>query len=192
MRLVLESFKNMLSNECIRRFTDNQNVERIVLHGSKKPELQSEALGIFSMCVQNKFRIKPSWTPREQNEQADYLSRIVDYDDWMLNPVSFGALEHRWGPHTIDHFTNAGNCQLPRFNSQYWSPSSEAMDAFTCDWAGENNWWCPPIYLVPRVIHHAQKTRAEGTMIVPQWVSTPFWPLLFPDGINPAGFVYKK
>ena len=81
VRLVLESFKNMLSNERIRWFTDNQNVERIVLHGSKKPELQSEALGIFSMCVQNKIRIEPSWIPREQNEQANYLSGIVDYDD---------------------------------------------------------------------------------------------------------------
>ena len=98
VRLVLESFKGMLSNECIRWFTDNQNVVRIVLHGSRKPELQAEALSILSLCVQNKIRIEPSWIPREQNAQADYLSRVVDFDDWRLNPVFFGALELKWGP----------------------------------------------------------------------------------------------
>ena len=126
----------MLSNERIRWFTDNQNVVRIVLHGSRKPELQAEALSIFSLCVQNKIRIEPSWIPREQNAQADYLSRVVDFDDWRLNPAFFGALELKWGPHTVDRFADAYNCQLPRFNSRYWCPGSEAVNTFTCDWAG--------------------------------------------------------
>ena len=43
--------------------------------------------------------------------------------------------------------------------------------------------------LVPRVIRHAQTTKAFGTLIVPQWLSAPFWPLLFPDGSDPADFV---
>ena len=51
VRLVLESFKGMLSNERIRWFTDNQNVVRIVLYGSRKPELEAEALSIFSLCA---------------------------------------------------------------------------------------------------------------------------------------------
>lgn len=60
------------------------------------------------------------------------------------------------------------------------------MDRFTCDWGGENNWWCPPIHLVSRLIEHAKVTKAEGTLVVPQWVSAPFWPLLFPDGRQAA------
>ena len=63
------------------------------------------------------------------------------------------------------------------------------MDTFTCDWGGELNWWCPPPYLVPRLIRHAQVTGALGTLVVPQWYSAPYWPLLFPDGIHPAEFV---
>ena len=42
-----------------------------------------------------------------------------------------------------------------------------AVDAFTCFWVGENNWWCPPIHLVPRVLRHVQYTRANGTFIFP-------------------------
>ena len=51
-------------------------------------------------------------------------------------------------PHTIDRFANSFNHQLARFNSRFGDPGAEAVDAFTCDWANENNWWCPPLYLV--------------------------------------------
>ena len=185
VRMVLESFQSKLKNERVRWFTDNQNVVRIVQYGSKKPSLQAEALGIFSTCASNNIRIEPEWIPREQNELADYYSRIVDYDDWMLNPSVFSWLDSLWGPHSVDHFANPSNAQLERFNSRYWAPGSEAVNAFTCSWTDENNWWCPPVYLIPRVIWHAQATHCKGTLIVPQWISSPFWPLLFADGINP-------
>ena len=59
----------------------------------------------------------------------------------------------------------------------------------TCDWSTENNWWCPPIYLVSRVLRHTQNTKAKGTLIIAQWPSAPYWPLLFPNGWEPAEFV---
>jgi len=104
----------------------------------------------------------------------------------MLNPEVFQWLDYLWGPHTID---SARNIQISRFNSRYWSPGTEAVDAFTFDWAEDNNWWVPPVHLICRVIRHAQNTRSPGTLIVPKWLSSPFWPLLFPNGIEPAEFV---
>ena len=104
----------------------------------------------------------------------------------MLNPAVFNWLDGLWGPHSIDRFANPINAQLERFNSRYCSPGSEAVDAFTCNWREENNWWCPPVYLIPRVIRHAQNVHCKGTLVVPQWVSSPFWPLLFPDDVNPG------
>ena len=65
----------------------------------------------------------------------------------------------------------------------------QLVDAFTCDWADDNNLWIPPIHLIPRVIRHAQRTNSQGTLIVPKWVSSPFWLLLFPNGVDPAEFV---
>ena len=184
VKLVLESFQSKLSNERIRWLTDNQNVVRIVQYGSKNSTLQAEALAIFAICVNNRIHIEPEWIPREQNQLADYYSRINDYDNWMLNPAVFGWLDSSWGPHTIDRFANSGNAQVARFNSRFWTPGSEAVDAFTCDWGEDNNWWCPPVHLVPRVIRHAQNTNAKGTLVVPQWLSSLFWPLLFPDGTS--------
>ena len=71
---------------------------KIVQYGSTKSSLQAEALDIFSICVQGNIRLEPEWIPREQNELADYYSRIVDYDDWMLNPTIFTWLIPFGGP----------------------------------------------------------------------------------------------
>ena len=78
VRMVLESFQ---MNEWVCWFIDNQNVVRIVQYGSKKPDLQAEALSIFSIYLKQHIRIEPEWTPRERNALANYISRLVDYDD---------------------------------------------------------------------------------------------------------------
>ena len=189
VRLVLESFQSKLENERVRWFSDNQNVVRIVLHGSRVPALQVEALAIFAVCVTNHIHIEPEWIPRKQNELADYYSHLIDHNDWRLNPAVFEWLDYVWGPHTIDRFADHLNAHTQRFNSRFWVPGSEAVDTFTCDWSKENNWWCLPVYLIPRVIRHAQLTKARGTLIVPQWPSAPYWPLLFPNGSDPADFI---
>ena len=64
------------------------------------------------------------------------------------------------------------------------------MDAFTCNWGDENNWLCPPVQLVPRVIQHARKCKARGTLLVPEWPSAPFWPILFPEKGQFAAFIF--
>ena len=144
---------------------------------------------VFNLAIRYQIRLEPEWVPRELNEQADYLSRIVDHDDWFLHPAVFEEVDAIWGPHTIDRFADFHNRQTPRFNSRCWSPGSEAVDAFTVDWSAENNWWCPPLTLVPCVIGHARVCRAMGTLIVPCWLSAPFWPLLQPSRAIFAQFV---
>ena len=86
---VLESIACSLKNERLRWFTDNANIVQILTVGSKKPHLQTLALSIFSVCMANQIRLEPEWLPREENVQADLINRIVDYDDWRLDPVVF-------------------------------------------------------------------------------------------------------
>ena len=74
---MLGAFGPKLKNSRVCWFTDNQNVVRIVLYGSKKPILQEEALPIFAAGMNNQIRLEPEWIPREENEFADYL-RVVD------------------------------------------------------------------------------------------------------------------
>ena len=189
VRMVLESLIPKLKNECILWFSDNQNVVRIMEIGSKKPELQEEAFAIFSIAAQNLIRIEPQWIPRSENQQADYLSRLKDIDDWQIQPLIFSQLDGLWGPHTIDRFANQLNSQLARFNSRWWCPDTEAVDAFTCDWGGDINWVCPPPCLIPRCIRHAANTLAVGSLILPCWPSAPYWPMIYPDGHSTADFI---
>lgn len=175
-----------LKNHRVHWFTDNQNMVRIMLFGSRRPALQEEVMATLSICLHQQVRLEPEWIPREENKFADYLSRVGDVDDWMLNPEVFQEMDVQWGPHTVDRFADMFNSQVERFNSRYWSPGTEAVDTFTCDWGGENNWWCPPLHLIPRLIRHAEATKARGTLVIYQWPSAPFWPILFPGKSCPA------
>ena len=56
---VLQSFANSLADERICWFTDNQNVVRILLYGSRKPLLQEEALTVFHLSVTHHLTIEP-------------------------------------------------------------------------------------------------------------------------------------
>ena len=64
--LVFEPFQSKLENERVRWFTNNQNMVRIIQHGSRIPALQAEAFDNFSVCVKNHIHIEPEWILREQ------------------------------------------------------------------------------------------------------------------------------
>ena len=189
VRNVLQSFSSKISGLTVKWFTDNQNVARIQEVGSGKRHLQNEALNIFYICSSSGITIEPAWIPRSENDRADYFSRIVDKDDWLINPSIFRWPDYMWEPHSIDRFADEHNHQLPRFDSKFWNPKCEAMDAFVRSWDYENTWLCPPFYLIPRVIRHMQSCRAKGSLVVPLWRSALFWPLIAPDGVHFASFI---
>ena len=83
--LGLESFLPLLKGRTIKWYTDNQSIARIVEVGSMKEDLQCLALRIFSMCLLSCITLEVEWIPRSANDTADFLSRIVDYDDWRVN-----------------------------------------------------------------------------------------------------------
>ena len=105
---------------------------RILQAGSRKPDLHAEALAIFSIFLAQHICIEPEWIPRKDNELADYLSRIVDYDDWSLSRSTFSDLDAVWGPHTVDRFASHYNAQLPRFNSPFLEPWFRSCGCIHC------------------------------------------------------------
>ena len=143
----LEAFTTFAKGKTIKWFTDCQNVERITQVGSKKPELQEIALRIFQNCVKNAIQLDVQWVPRSKNEEADMLSRIVDFEDWGLSQELWEGIQESFGPHTVDRFANHKNAKLHRFNSKYWNPGAEAIDAFTQNWGNSENNLLVPLYL---------------------------------------------
>ena len=63
-------------------------------------------------------------------------------------------------------------------------PGTEAVDAFSTSWNGENNWLVPPVHCTTRAVQHLLVCGAVGTLVVPYWPSNVFWPFLFANAIQ--------
>ncbi len=186
----LSSFADKLAGQVVKWFSDNQNVPRIIKAGSMKPTLQSIALEIWAACLRHQITLQPEWIPRELNTRADMLSKYRDPDDWEVTNTAFQWLSARWGPFTVDRFASSENNKVPVFYSKFWNPGTAGVDAFSCDWSlpvpgtshRPNNWLVPPVNLVTRTIKHMIKCRATGTLVIPEWPSALYWPILVDIG----------
>ena len=134
---------------------------------------------LFHASTSIRVDLAITWVPRDENDFADQISKHVDYDDWKTSAECFRIWDNMWGPHTVDRFANDKNRKVIRFNSKYWCPGCEAVDAFSQDWHGDTNWLVLPVYLASSTIRHAEGCRASGTLLLPYWQSAPYWPLLF-------------
>ena len=78
VKSILFSMNKFLHNKRIKWFTDNQNVVSIINKGSMKRKLQDIAISMLCNCLNNNIYIDVEWIPRSKNDQADFISRIVD------------------------------------------------------------------------------------------------------------------
>ncbi|PFX26398.1 hypothetical protein AWC38_SpisGene8944 [Stylophora pistillata] len=130
----LKSFAHLLSGCDVKWFTDNQAVPSIVHSGSMKEHLHILALDIFHTAKDNKIDIEVEWIPRTQNGRADYLSKILDYEDWTVKDCYFHAVTSVWGPCSVDCFASYKNCKVPRFYSKYFNPDSLVVSSLAFSW----------------------------------------------------------
>jgi len=186
---ILFQFRNYLSHHKVKWFSDNSNVPRIIKGGSVKADLHEIALNIFNLCRSHDIIITPEWLPRTENTVADKISKFQDYDDWSIDNDSFTLIEHLWGPHTVDRFASPHNNKISVFNARFWCKGVSGVDAFCQDWGHDNNYFCPPISLIVQVVKRMASSKAIGTLVVPRWQSSHFWPFICPDGSHLHGHV---
>ena len=175
----LEAFAEHLTNMHCTHRSDNQAAVHIIQYGSKREHLQALALAVHRLCWKHNILLSSEWVPREENALADLLSKTPDTDDWQLHPKVFQSLNELLGPHSLDCFASDRTKQIPRYCSRWWNPGCLAADAFTLSWKGEVVWLCPPLHLVFRVLKMVKSSHCHGTLIVPEWPSAPWWPLLW-------------
>jgi len=63
-----------------------------------KEHLHILALDIFQTAKDNNIDNNVEWITRTQNETADYLSKIVDYDDWTVKDCYIHAFNSIHSP----------------------------------------------------------------------------------------------
>ncbi|MEW8548285.1 MAG: reverse transcriptase domain-containing protein, partial [Candidatus Thiodiazotropha sp.] len=181
VKRILFSNLAVFEGKKLKIYSDNKNVKTILRSGSTKSDLQDIALKVYAFCDERDITLIPEWIPREKNARADFLSRCHDCDDWEVSNLVFRDLDNRWGPHTIDRFATNYNNKCIRFNSRWWVPEAEAVNAFDQDWSNDCNWMVPPPRLISLCFEKIENDQAAGTLIIPEWKSAPFWTKLIRD-----------
>ena len=161
----LKSFAPSLQNTSIHLKTDNFATSAITRKCSNKTSLQEFAENINKICVEKSIKFEISWIPRNNNAAADAISKLIDYDDSQTTIEFFQKISEIWGKLTIDRFANNENTKTEKFNSKYWCPGTSNVNAFTVSWSGEENYLVPPIYLIPLVIAHIQRSSSKGVLV---------------------------
>ena len=77
--------------------------------------LHKLAVDIFYSAKDNHVEMDIVWIPRNSNERADYLSKIVDLDDWRVKDDYFQLVQSCWGICSIDCFASSQNFKINRF-----------------------------------------------------------------------------
>jgi hypothetical protein len=184
VELFLKEKLSVLQGKCIKWYTDNKAVPRIIFKGSMVENLQHSALEIFEMCLLNNIDMSIDWIPRSINDQADQLSKEKDFDDWQVNDRIFIFLNKVAGPFTIDCFASNITAKLGRFYAKFCCSGVTGVDAFAFNWQNERVWLVPPPNLIIKTIGHCKICKSSGVIIIPKWKSAIFWPyVMHSDGL---------
>ena len=117
---------------------------------------------------------------------ADRPSRQVFVDaEWQLNRgVFLNVLSHLDFAPTIDLFASSVNTQLPVYVSYQPDPNAHDIDAFSIDWGGLKFYAFPPFSCISRCLQKIKADKAHGILVVPNWPTQPFYPLLLKMSLN--------
>jgi len=165
-----------------------------VFGGSSKKELQALSIELFDLVESVGAFVRAVWIPRELNTRADAVSHANEYVhsyDYHLKEEVFREINLGWGPLSVDRFASRESLRLPRFNSRFFEPGAEWVDAFTTSWWGEQNYAFPPPRKVDNVLRKMAADSAKGVLIAFEWKGAPWFPTMFPHGRQgrPAAFV---
>ena len=69
-------------------------------------DLHIIAINIFNRCAANNIGLEVQWIRRNELERADFISRIIDIDDWQISHSLFCYFDNIWDLHTVDCFAN--------------------------------------------------------------------------------------
>jgi len=99
--------------------------------------------------------------------------------EWMLNPHSLSdALDRLDVKPEIDFFVSRLNHQFPRYVSCKHDPDADSVNALTMSWSDVKFYAFPPFCIIPSVLRKIVKDRARGILVVLDWPSQPWYPVL--------------
>ena len=191
IKYCLESFAQIIRHEEVNVRTDNQAASIIIEVGSSREHLQKVAVQIFELCVTHDIKLSATWIPRQKNQIADYYSKMTDSDDFSICHNTFRQICEAFGQPDYDRFADGINRRSIKFNSKYYCPDTNGVNAFTQDWSDANlNLISLLIKHIVDTIKHLESCKAKGILLVPQWPSSHFWTFIH-NGLYLHSYIKK-
>jgi hypothetical protein len=184
-RRALEDLAHRLSGQAVLLLCDSHSTVRALINGASPSRACWPVVrAIGKLALNFGIELLPTWVPREQNVEADFLTRAeADPGDWTLDCSVFLQAQAMWPELTqesaVDRFGSMdAPSPLRRFNTRFYHRGAEAINCYGQDWCRTFNWLVPPFSQVGRALKHLVECRAEGVLVHPGWDSAPWWPLL--------------
>ena len=169
--LTLKSFVPLVKNNSVQILSDSiTTCAYINFQGGSTRCLDIIARNIWILAIKNNINIQAKFLAGRMNSEADRLSRYPAQYEWYIHPALFNYIDSLFGPHSVDRFASILTRQTSRYNSLFWDPETEGIDALhQSNWRQEMNFVNPPFRLLPKVLQHITQSKAEATVIAPYW-----------------------
>ena len=130
-------------------------------------------------CIARGIWLAAAHLPGKCNTAADKASRIFhDQTEWKLDSNIYVSITQALGAPSIDLFASRHNFQTKPYIAWHPDPGAFAIDAFSVDWGKHYFYAFPPFNLIDRVLQKVEAHQASGILIVPQWTTQPWLPVL--------------
>ena len=179
--LGLQSFCSNLSNVHIKIFFDNTCAVAYLNHQGGMHSVYCDKLAhsIWAFCQQRNLWVTAAHLPGQLNTLADAKSRIFDdKTEWKLNAQVFQEIVNNFITPEIDLFASRMNHQFKPYVSWFPDPGAKFIDAFTLNWANNVFYAFPPFSIVAQVLRKIEFDGAKGILVVPNWATQIWLPLL--------------
>ena len=106
-----------------------------------------------------------------------------------LTKLSFKELTYFGGPTPLTDLLVPITLRYQDLTLRVFQNGCVVVDAFSQDWGHDNDWICPPVCLLIRVVKYMELCKARGTVILPMWKSSCFWTSFGIDCVQWNSFV---
>ncbi|XP_033113583.1 uncharacterized protein LOC117114136 [Anneissia japonica] len=185
----LRSFIDNIRGKHVKLMIDNTTAVAVVNNKGtchSKP-CNSVACKIWNFSEANRIWLTAAHIPGVFNVNADFESRKQNIDtEWMLDShLLRKSLSELSVEPCIDLFASRVNKQLKDYVSYKPDPYAKHIDAFTISWSNLVCYCFPPFSCILRVIRKIMEDNVEAVLVVPDWTSQTWYPLLLKILIQP-------
>lgn len=177
LRLLAKDFRNCTvvinsDNTCTVGYIQKQ--------GGLVRELNNLCKEIWLWCKERNIWLLAKHVPGLENQIADIKSRkFNDNIEWSLKGDVFDHIVEKWGLPDIDLFASRLNHKVDVYMAYDKDPHCLAVDALNSSWSEFKLCYAfPPFSLIGRVLNKCIHDKAELLIIVPNWTTQSWYPLL--------------